>query len=160
MGFFGPNVGQRYELAAPHSITSSARASRVGGTSRPSALDLDLVTELDGPFGIYEIVDGKPHWRRDRFVDYVRRNHMTWLTHPDGSLDERDQAFREMEGKYPHIAPLRELRYSLSKLRLSVRRVVWKNGALPVSSARIFISEIVCSMVELMPRHVRDPANE
>jgi DNA polymerase family A len=80
---------------------------------------LDLVTELDGPFGIYEIVDGKPHWRRDRFVDYVRRNHMTWLTYPDGSLDERDQAFREMEGKYPHIAPLRELRYSLSKMRLN-----------------------------------------
>src|SRR3981081_4608860 len=29
---------QRDELAAPHSITSSARASRVAGTSRPSAL--------------------------------------------------------------------------------------------------------------------------
>src|SRR5262249_61266066 len=28
---------QRYELAPFHSITSSARASRVGGTSRPSA---------------------------------------------------------------------------------------------------------------------------
>src|SRR5215204_3248692 len=28
----------RDELASPHSITSSARASRVGGTSRPSAL--------------------------------------------------------------------------------------------------------------------------
>src|SRR5262249_10844926 len=28
---------QRDELAAPHSITSSARASSVGGTSRPSA---------------------------------------------------------------------------------------------------------------------------
>ena len=101
MGFFGPNVGQRYELAAPHSITSSARASRVGGTSRPSALDLDLVTELDGPFGIYEIVDGKPHWRRDRFVDYVRRNHMTWLTHPDGSLDERDPGVPRNGRKVP-----------------------------------------------------------
>src|SRR5262249_49570189 len=29
---------KRYELATPHSITSSARASSVGGTSRPSAL--------------------------------------------------------------------------------------------------------------------------
>src|SRR6266699_902635 len=29
---------KRYELAALHSITSSARASSVGGTSRPSAL--------------------------------------------------------------------------------------------------------------------------
>jgi hypothetical protein len=33
--------------------------------------------------------------------------------------DAITQAFREMEGKYPHIAPLRELRYSLSKLRLN-----------------------------------------
>ena len=31
----------------------------------------------------------------------------------------RDQTFREMAGKYPHIEPLRELRYSLSKLRLN-----------------------------------------
>src|SRR5262249_18056600 len=29
---------QRDERAAPHSITSSARASKVGGTSRPSTL--------------------------------------------------------------------------------------------------------------------------
>jgi DNA polymerase I-like protein with 3'-5' exonuclease and polymerase domains len=34
-------------------------------------------------------------------------------------LVETDQAFREMEGKYPGIGPLRELRYSLSKLRLN-----------------------------------------
>jgi DNA polymerase I len=86
-------------------------------------IQTDLVTELDAPFGIYEIVDGKPHWRRDRLVDYVRRNHMAWLTYPDGSLDERDQTFREMAGKYPHIEPLRELRYSLSKLRLNTLQV-------------------------------------
>src|SRR5262249_21437426 len=36
---------QRNELAAPHSITSSARASRVGGTSRPIAFAvLRLIT--------------------------------------------------------------------------------------------------------------------
>src|SRR5262249_59138372 len=29
---------QRYEIAPPHSITSSARASNVGGNSRPSNL--------------------------------------------------------------------------------------------------------------------------
>src|SRR5262249_50684297 len=32
-----PAAEQRNELAAPHSITSSARASSVGGTVRPSA---------------------------------------------------------------------------------------------------------------------------
>src|SRR6516162_10577388 len=35
---------QRYELAPPHSITSSARASSVGGTSRPSAFAVVRLT--------------------------------------------------------------------------------------------------------------------
>jgi DNA polymerase family A len=81
-------------------------------------LRLGLVTEMDRPFGCYEIVDGKAHWRKQRFADYVRRNGMSWPAYRDGTLDERDQTFREMAGKYPHIEPLRELRYSLSKLRL------------------------------------------
>jgi hypothetical protein len=84
-----------------------------------SEMQLDLVEELDRPFGIYEIKDGKPHWRKERFARYVRRDKMSWPTYPDGSLDERDETFREMEGKYPHIGPLRELRYSLSQLRLN-----------------------------------------
>ena len=79
---------------------------------------LDLVTELDRPFGIYEITDGKPHWRRDRFADYVRRNRLSWPVYEDGKLDETDQTFREMAGRYPQVEQLRELRYSLSKLRL------------------------------------------
>jgi DNA polymerase-1 len=79
----------------------------------------DLVRELDLPFGCYEIVDGVAHWRKDWFKDYTRRNNMAWPTYEDGTLDERDQTFREMEGKYPQIGPLRELRYSVSKLRLN-----------------------------------------
>jgi hypothetical protein len=80
----------------------------------------DLVREMDQPFGIYEFDDaGQPHWRRERFKDYVRRTRMTWPTYPNGLLDETDQTFRDMAGKYPFIEPLRELRYSLSKLRLN-----------------------------------------
>jgi hypothetical protein len=80
---------------------------------------LDLVAEMDQPFGIYEIEDGRPHWRRERFKAYVRRNRMSWPTYENGMLDETEQTFREMAGKYPFIEPLRELRYSLSKLRLN-----------------------------------------
>jgi DNA polymerase I len=43
----------------------------------------------------------------------------SWPTYPDGKLDERDQTFREMEGLYPQVKTLRELRYSLSALRLN-----------------------------------------
>ena len=78
---------------------------------------------MDAPFGIYEFEDGKPHWRKQRFADYVKRHHMSWPAYPDGSLDERDQTFREMEGRYPQIGPLRELRYSISKLRLNALSV-------------------------------------
>jgi DNA polymerase-1 len=84
-----------------------------------NAIQNDLVAKLDRPFGIYEIENGKPHWRRDRWAEYVKRNGISWPAYEDGSLDERDQTFREMEGRYPQIGDLRELRYSLSKLRLN-----------------------------------------
>jgi hypothetical protein len=82
-------------------------------------MQVDLVTELDQPFGCYEIEDGVAHWRKERFADYVRRNRMSWPKHESGALDETDQTFRQMAGRYPQIEPLRELRYSLSKLRLN-----------------------------------------
>ena len=80
---------------------------------------LDLVRELDRPFECYEIVDGAPHWRKERFADYARRNRMMWPRLESGALDETDQTFREMAGKYPQVEQLRELRYSLSKLKLN-----------------------------------------
>ena len=82
-------------------------------------LRLGLVTELDRPFGCFEIVNGRAHWRKQRFADHVRQRRMSWPTLESGQLDETDQTFREMASKYPHIEPLRELRYSLSKLRLN-----------------------------------------
>lgn len=87
--------------------------------SQWAAIQGELVMALDAPFGIYEFEDGKPHWRKARFADYVRRHGMAWPAFADGTLDQRDQTFREMEGRYPQIGPLRELRYSLSKLRLN-----------------------------------------
>ena len=79
------------------------------------------VLELDRQYGCYEFdADGKPHWVKRLFVDYARRERMSsWPKYPDGSLDERDSTFREMEGLYPQIKTLRELRYSLSALRLN-----------------------------------------
>jgi hypothetical protein len=84
-----------------------------------SGMRLDLVRELDRPYGIYEIEDGEPHWRKERFANYLRRNRMAWPTSDSGAFDERDSTFREMAGKYPQIEQLRELRYSLSKLKLN-----------------------------------------
>ena len=84
-----------------------------------SGMQLDLVAEMDRPFGVYEIEGGKPHWRNENFEALVQRNGWSWPRYENGALDQTDQTFREMEGKYPAIGPLRELRYSLSKLRLN-----------------------------------------
>jgi hypothetical protein len=84
-----------------------------------SGMRVDLVRELDRPFGCYEILDGEAHWRTELFADLLRRHGMNWPALPSGVLDLKDQTFREMAGLYPAIEPLRELRYSLSKLRLN-----------------------------------------
>jgi hypothetical protein len=80
----------------------------------------ELVLELDREFGVYEFdADGTPHWRDHLFADYVRRNGMAWPTYASRTLDQRDQTFRDMVGRYPQVETLRELRYSLSALRLN-----------------------------------------
>jgi DNA polymerase I len=91
--------------------------TRLRGQWEP--MQSELVKAMDAPFGIYEFKNGKPHWRKQRFADWVKRHRMSWPTYADGLLDETDQTFRDMEGLYPQIGPLRELRYSLSKLRLN-----------------------------------------
>jgi DNA polymerase I len=83
-----------------------------------NAIQLALATQKD-TFGIYEIVDGKPHWRDKRLADYLRNNNMAWPQRGDGTPDLRDVTFRDMIGRYPHIQPLRELRASLSEMRLN-----------------------------------------
>ena len=88
-----------------------------------SGMRADLVRKLDQSFGVYEIEDGEPHWRNENFANLLRRHGMSWPVLPSGSLDQTDQTFREMAARYPFIEPLRELRYSLSKLRLSSLQV-------------------------------------
>jgi DNA polymerase-1 len=80
---------------------------------------VDIVTEMDNAYGCYEVTGGVAHWRKDRFKAYVRRNRLPWPTYPSGELDESTDTFKDMARAFPQIEPLRELRSSLSKLRLS-----------------------------------------
>jgi DNA polymerase-1 len=82
-------------------------------------IKVGLVEEKDKPFGIYEIVNGVPHWRRHLFADLVKRLGMAWPAYPDGALDERDETFKYMAGRYPVVEDIREMRYSISKMRLN-----------------------------------------
>jgi hypothetical protein len=78
----------------------------------------DMVTELD-PFGIYEIAGGVAHWRNERFEAFVAYYKLSWPRLASGKLCIDDETFREMAMLHPIVHPLRELRCSLSKLKLN-----------------------------------------
>jgi hypothetical protein len=86
-------------------------------------IQADIVREKDAAYGIYEFVDGNPHWRSQRFREYLQRNGVAWPKYPDGTPMEDQQSFRDMVGRYPQIEMLRELRYTMSKLRLNTLTV-------------------------------------
>ena len=48
--------------------------------SRWDGIKADLVAEKNEPFGVYELVDGVPHWRKQLFADYVHAT--AWLGRP------------------------------------------------------------------------------
>jgi hypothetical protein len=68
---------QRDELATPHSITSSARASNVGGISRPSAFAV-LRSMIGSTFVICWI--GKPRCRNATLHGWPKLRHPAQLT--------------------------------------------------------------------------------
>jgi DNA polymerase I len=88
--------------------------------ARSGQIKCDLVTEKD-QFGIYESVNGEPHWRKKRFAEYLQRSGIAsaWRKLDSGVYDESDETFKEMEARYPEVRELRQLRYTLSKLKLN-----------------------------------------
>lgn len=74
-----------------------------------------LITEIDREYGIFDGRSFKVH----RFADFLVRQCIPWPRLATGALDLGDNTFREMPRSYPAIAPLRELRSSLSAMRLS-----------------------------------------
>jgi len=74
-----------------------------------------LITKIAGGTGIY---DGRT-FKQDQFAQFLIDRDIPWPRLPSGSLDLSDDTFKDMTKSYPEIAPLRELRYLLSKMRLS-----------------------------------------
>ena len=74
-----------------------------------------LIARIDHQFqGVY---DGRT-FKLDRFEQYLVRSGNPRPRLGSSQLDLRDSTFREMSRVYPAVAPLRELRYALSQLRL------------------------------------------
>jgi hypothetical protein len=74
-----------------------------------------LIAAIDAVYGVY---DGRT-FKRDRFAAWLTRQGIPWPLLESGQLDLSDETFRQMAKSYPSVSPLRELRNSLSDLRLN-----------------------------------------
>jgi DNA polymerase I len=74
-----------------------------------------LIRDIDADYGVF---DGRT-FKADRFAAWLEHTGIPWPRLWSGALDLSEDAFREMARGYPVVAPLRELRTSLAKLRLN-----------------------------------------
>jgi DNA polymerase family A len=74
-----------------------------------------LIAEIDANYSVFE---GRT-FKRDRFAALLVREQISWPLLESGHLDLSDDTFRQQARAYPQISALRELRSSLSDLRLN-----------------------------------------
>ncbi len=73
-----------------------------------------LIADIDRSYGVFE---GRT-FKTDRWGEYLADNRIPWPLLPSGRLDLSDATFRQMARAHPLVAPIRELRSSLSEMRL------------------------------------------
>jgi DNA polymerase-1 len=74
-----------------------------------------LISAIDAD---YDVFDGRV-FKAARFEAYLMRHDIPWPRSESGSLDLCSDTFRQMAKSYSVIAPLHELRHSLSEMRLN-----------------------------------------
>lgn len=74
----------------------------------------DLIREIDTDYGVF---DGET-FKESRFERWLARQGIPWPRTDTGHLALDRQTFREASRTYPKVSPLRELRTSLSEMRL------------------------------------------
>jgi DNA polymerase family A len=80
-----------------------------------AAIQDDLILAIDRDFGVFE---GRT-FKADRWARYLAANGIPWPLLESGRLNLADDVFRQQAKAYPATAPMRELRSSLSDLRLN-----------------------------------------
>jgi hypothetical protein len=70
----------------------------------------------------YKVFDGRT-FKSQLWEGYLIRKNIPWPRLASGKLDLSDQTFRDMAKSYPVVSPMRELRSSLSEMRLSSLQV-------------------------------------
>ena len=84
-------------------------------TSHWEEIQDELIAVIDANYGVFE---GRS-FKRDRFEGWLARMGIPWPRREDGQLDLEDDIFRQMAKAHQIVSPLRELRHSLSELRLN-----------------------------------------
>ena len=74
-----------------------------------------LITEIDANYGVFE----GPTFKAERFAAWLVANNIPWPLLETGNLNLSDDTFRQQARAYAAVSPLRELRSSLSDLRLN-----------------------------------------
>jgi hypothetical protein len=74
-----------------------------------------LIAAVDVDYHVFE----GPTFKYNRFEQLVAQRQYFWPVLPSGRLSLEGDTFRDMSKLYPELAPLRELRHSLSELRLN-----------------------------------------
>lgn len=77
-----------------------------------------LIAAVDADFGVFVPVGEQMRFSEARFAGWLTKTGIPWPRLESGDLDLKDDTFRDMARAYPAVAPLRELRHTLSELRL------------------------------------------
>lgn len=80
-----------------------------------AALQDHLIKGIDVDYGVF---DGRT-FKADRWARWLAEHNIAWPLLPSGALALDDDVFREMARVHPLVAPIREVRVSLSQMRLN-----------------------------------------
>lgn len=75
----------------------------------------ELIWRINKDFDVFE---GKT-FKEEKFKNYLHKNNIPWDFTPEGHLRLEDDYFKDMSVAYPQLAPLKDLRYALSQLKLN-----------------------------------------
>mgnify|MGYP001203373332 CR=1 FL=1 len=125
LGAMAPQLDMPRALLRGRYMASAARIEYTGIPIDPQALyalraNWDVIKDaligrVDADYGVYE---GKT-FKVDRWAKWLAIHDIPWPQLVSGSLALDDDTFKQMAQTYPEISSIRELRVTLSRMRLS-----------------------------------------
>ena len=74
-----------------------------------------LIADIDADYGVFD----DRTFKADKWAAFLIKHNIAWPRLESGRLDMSDDTFRQMSRSNPLVAPIRELRSSLSEMRLA-----------------------------------------